>query len=116
NAFLFISNKGRERVQRLAENTAYLRAKLKQMGFIVIGDDDSPVVPVKIGLGSKMSALARFARDRGLAAAVVGFPATYLSECRLRLCVSASLTRETLDKIIDILSRIGDEIGIKYAL
>lgn len=29
-------------------NTRYFRKRLKQMGFIVYGSDDSPVVPIMI--------------------------------------------------------------------
>jgi len=37
---------GVERIKSLAENTKYFRRKLKEMGFIVFGSDDSPVVPM----------------------------------------------------------------------
>ncbi|RWS11178.1 putative serine palmitoyltransferase-like protein, partial [Dinothrombium tinctorium] len=93
---------GKERIRRLAENTAYFRAKLKQLGFVVIGDDHSPVVPLMIFIGAKLSAFVRLARSYGLAAVSVCFPATNLTGGRIRFCVSASHTLEMLDKVINI--------------
>ncbi|HMR78417.1 MAG TPA: hypothetical protein PKD61_25095, partial [Polyangiaceae bacterium] len=37
---------GRRRLDRLFENTRYFRMRLRQLGFAVMGQDDSPVVPV----------------------------------------------------------------------
>lgn len=37
---------GAERITQLARNTRYFRRRLLQMGFIVYGNDDSPVVPL----------------------------------------------------------------------
>ena len=39
---------GEKRIERLARNSRYFRRRLKQLGFIVYGSDDSPVVPVLI--------------------------------------------------------------------
>ena len=36
---------------------------------------------------------------RGIAGVAVGFPATKMTGCRLRFCVSASHTKEMLDKV-----------------
>ena len=47
--------KGQRRIRSLARNTVYFRKRLKQMGFIVIGNDDSPVVPLMLGFCSAIS-------------------------------------------------------------
>jgi serine palmitoyltransferase len=39
---------GKRRLRRLAFNARYLRAGLSKLGFIVIGDHDSPVVPLLV--------------------------------------------------------------------
>ncbi|XP_064091605.1 LOW QUALITY PROTEIN: serine palmitoyltransferase 2-like, partial [Macrobrachium nipponense] len=41
---------GKRRLNQLARNTQYFRRRIKHMGFIVIGNDDSPVVPVLLYL------------------------------------------------------------------
>lgn len=45
---------GIRRVRQLAENTRYFRARLKEMGFIIYGNDDSPVVPILLYMPGKV--------------------------------------------------------------
>ena len=45
---------GIQRIQRLAENTRYFRARLKEMGFIIYGNDSSPVVPILLYMPGKV--------------------------------------------------------------
>lgn len=46
---------GKERIEKLARNTRYFRQKLVQLGFIIYGHDDSPVVPLLICFCSKIA-------------------------------------------------------------
>jgi serine palmitoyltransferase len=46
---------GHRRIRQLSENTRYFRQKLVNMGFIVIGNNDSPVVPVMLYMMSKVA-------------------------------------------------------------
>jgi hypothetical protein len=39
---------------QLAHNTRYFRRRLKQMGLIIYGNDDSPVVPLLVYMFSKI--------------------------------------------------------------
>jgi serine palmitoyltransferase len=41
-------------VQQLAENTRYFRRRLKEMGFIIYGNEDSPVVPLMLYMPAKI--------------------------------------------------------------
>lgn len=45
---------GIRRIRQLAENTRYFRARLKEMGFIIYGNDDSPVVPILLYMPGKV--------------------------------------------------------------
>lgn len=45
---------GIRRVRQLAKNTRYFRARLKEMGFIIYGNDDSPVVPILLYMPGKV--------------------------------------------------------------
>ena len=49
------SNEGIRRIKQLAENTKYFRDKLIKMGFIVYGNQASPVVPVMLYMPSKIA-------------------------------------------------------------
>ena len=49
-------SRGKKRSKQLVENTRHFRNRLKQMGFIVYGDNASPVVPMMIYMPSKLLA------------------------------------------------------------
>uniref|UniRef100_A0A8C2DLB0 serine C-palmitoyltransferase n=1 Tax=Cyprinus carpio TaxID=7962 RepID=A0A8C2DLB0_CYPCA len=89
------------KVRQLSENTRYLRSRLKEMGFIIYGNQDSPVVPLLLYLPGKVGAFSRAMLKRKIGVVVVGFPATPIAEARARFCVSAAHTREMLDKVIN---------------
>ena len=103
------------RIRRLARNTRFFRARLKQMGFVVSGDDASPVVPLMLFMPSVIVPFVKMCRARGVASVAVGFPATRLVEERARFCLSAGHTKEMLDTVLDVIDEVGDYIGIKYA-
>jgi serine palmitoyltransferase len=41
-------NEGAKRIEQLARNSIYFREKLIEMGFIVYGNRDSPVIPLML--------------------------------------------------------------------
>ena len=51
-----IQGPGLKRLRDLRENTNYFRKSLHDMGFIVFGDDDSPVVPMMLYFPAKLGA------------------------------------------------------------
>uniref|UniRef100_A0AAY4DZN0 serine C-palmitoyltransferase n=1 Tax=Denticeps clupeoides TaxID=299321 RepID=A0AAY4DZN0_9TELE len=91
------TNLGRERLQQLSENTTYFRRRLHEMGFIIYGNEDSPVVPMMLYMPAKIGAFGREMLKRNIGTVVVGFPATPIIESRARFCISAAHTREMLD-------------------
>uniref|UniRef100_A0A146UBA2 serine C-palmitoyltransferase n=1 Tax=Fundulus heteroclitus TaxID=8078 RepID=A0A146UBA2_FUNHE len=109
------STEGIRRIRQLAENTRYFRAKLKDMGFIIYGDDDSPVVPVLLYMPGKVVAFAREMLARKIGVVVVGFPATPITEARARFCLSASHTREMLDQVLHHMNEVGDLLCLKFS-
>lgn len=46
---------GQRRLVQLARNSRYFRQKLRQLGLIVYGNDDSPVVPVLLFMPAKIA-------------------------------------------------------------
>ncbi|XP_072558759.1 serine palmitoyltransferase 2b [Paramormyrops kingsleyae] len=106
---------GQERIQRLADNTTYFRRKLREMGFIIYGNNDSPVVPVMLYMPAKIGAFSREMLKRNIGVVVVGFPATPIIESRARFCVSAAHTRDMLDVALSAISEVGDLLQLKYS-
>eukprot|EP00794_Sanderia_malayensis_P020494 gene20494-22510_t len=106
---------GQRRLKQLRTNCKYFRQKVAQMGFIIYGHDDSPVVPILIYMPAKIAAFSREMLKRDIAVVVVGFPATPIIESRTRICLSAAHTREMVDKVLTALDEVGDIIQLKYS-
>lgn len=49
------TNEGQKRIETLARNTRYFRQRIEQMGIIIHGNEDSPVVPILVYLYSKIA-------------------------------------------------------------
>ncbi|XP_041866627.1 serine palmitoyltransferase 3 [Melanotaenia boesemani] len=109
------STEGIRRIRQLAENTRYFRAKLKEMGFIIYGNDASPVVPILLYMPGKVVAFAREMLERKIGVVVVGFPATPITEARARFCVSAAHTRDMLNQVLHHLNEVGDLLCLKFS-
>ncbi len=74
-----------ERVRRLADNTRYFRRRLKQMGLVVYGDDDCPVITVLLLVPAKVRAFVEeMIRQYGINTVAVAFPAVPLTTPRAR--------------------------------
>jgi len=105
---------GAKKLLQLRENSNYFRNKLKEMGFIIFGNADSPIVPLMLYHPTKFIAFSRQMLKRGIAAVVVGYPATDKNTGRARFCLSAGHTREDLDRALGEISEVGDIIMLKY--
>ncbi|XP_075060064.1 serine palmitoyltransferase 3-like isoform X2 [Mixophyes fleayi] len=106
---------GLQRMHQLAENTRYFRQRLRDLGFIIYGNEDSPVVPVLLYMPGKVGAFARHMLERKIGVVVVGFPATPIAEARARFCISAAHTKEMLDTVLDAIDEMGDFLRLKYS-
>ncbi|XP_057370933.1 serine palmitoyltransferase 2-like [Daphnia carinata] len=109
------TDEGQRRLVQLSRNSRYFRQKLRQLGLIVYGNDDSPVVPVLLFMPAKIAATSRELIKRGVASVSVGFPATRITESRSRFCISASHTKEMLDKAIEAMDEVADLLRLKYS-
>ncbi|KOX80375.1 Serine palmitoyltransferase 2 [Melipona quadrifasciata] len=106
---------GKRRTKQLARNTRYFRRRLNQIGVIIYGNEDSPVVPMLVYLFSKIGAVVRTLTTYNIAAVGVGFPATPLMEGRIRFCLSAAHTKQQLDYVLLHIERLADSLGLRYS-
>lgn len=109
------TGQGLERLVKLRRNSLYFRSKLKKLGFIVYGDDFSPVVPLLVFVVAKLALFGRMMEEAGIGVVIVGFPATPIESSRVRFCLSASHTIEQLDKVIQEIDRLGDMLILKHS-
>ncbi|XP_044516655.1 serine palmitoyltransferase 3 [Gracilinanus agilis] len=104
---------GIQRIRQLAQNTKYFRKRLNEMGFIIYGNEESPVIPLLLYMPSKVAAFSRKLLKRKIGTVVVGFPATPLVEARARFCMSSSHTQEMLDRVLKEIDDLGDLLNLK---
>ncbi|XP_017794359.1 PREDICTED: serine palmitoyltransferase 2 isoform X1 [Habropoda laboriosa] len=109
------TDEGKKRTKQLARNTRYFRRKLNQIGVIIYGNEDSPVVPMLVYLFSKIGAVVRTLTTHNIAAVGVGFPATPLMEGRIRFCLSAAHTKQQLDYVLSHIEKLADSLGLRYS-
>ncbi|CAK8698203.1 unnamed protein product [Clavelina lepadiformis] len=109
------TEEGRNRIKQLAKNSKTFRQGLKKIGYIVYGNDDSPVVPTMIYLPCKIGAYGREMLQRGFAVVVVGFPATPIVESRVRFCMSAALTDEQIEKALKAAEDVARVLKLDYS-
>ncbi|PON68863.1 Pyridoxal phosphate-dependent transferase [Parasponia andersonii] len=108
------TNRGAQKLARIRENSNFFRSELQKMGFEVLGDNDSPIMPIMLYNPAKIPAFSRECLSQNVAVVTVAFPATPLLLARARICISASHSREDLVKALEVISRVGDLVGIKY--
>jgi len=112
---IMYSEEGLGRVKALARNSKYFRKRLQQMGFIVYGHDDSPVIPMLLFMPAKVRAFVLECAKFNVATVTVGFPATKITEERVRFCMCAGHTKEMIDEALDVIDKVGDYMNIKYS-
>jgi glycine C-acetyltransferase len=102
-----------ELVDRLWENTRYFKAEMKRLGFDT-GASTTPITPVMLGEAPLAQQFSRklFDAERGVFAMAIGFPTVPKGKARIRVMVSASHSREDLDKGLEIFSKVGKELGV----
>lgn len=107
---------GAKKLLQLRENSNYFRARLQQLGFLILGNNDSPIIPLMLYHPGKFSAFSRQLLKRGIAAVVVSAPATTMLTGRARFCLSAGHTKEDLDYALKAIDEIGNDCDLKYLL
>ena len=89
---------GKRKIAQLRKNSISLRTKFIDAGCHVLGDLESPVIPVMIYHPAKIKDISRICLKNGVAIVVVGYPACPIDACRIRFCVSAGHTDEDIEK------------------
>ncbi|KAF7997601.1 hypothetical protein HCN44_006172 [Aphidius gifuensis] len=109
------TNNGRLRIKQLSRNTRYFRRRLEQIGVIIYGNEDSPVIPMLGYLYSKLTSTVRTLLTRRIATVGVAFPGTQMGLGRIRFCLSAAHTKEQLDYVLQNIEEVADLIGLRYS-
>jgi len=98
-------------ISGLHEKTAQMRKRLLEAGFD-LGSSQSPIIPIYVREPKTLFAFGRGLYENGIFSVTIAFPAVKLSEGRLRFILNASHTQAQIDRTLEILKKVGGELGI----
>jgi glycine C-acetyltransferase len=100
-----------ERMQNLWDNTKYFKQGLASAGFNT-GASETPITPVVVGEARLAHQLSAGLFEEGVLATGIGFPTVAEGKARVRTIVTATHTREQLDRALEVFLRVGRRLGI----
>lgn len=100
-----------QRLKALWDVTNYALTRFKEEGF-EIGDTESPIIPLYIRDMEKTFAVTAIAFERGVFINPVVPPACAPSDTLVRYALMATHTKEQVDRSVEILKGIFQELGI----
>lgn len=100
-----------EHTEQLWHNAKYFKKALKDLGFD-IGISETPITPVMIGNDAKTMAFSKALLEEGVFVSGIVFPTVAKNKGRCRVMISASHTKEDLDKAIEAFKKVGQTLNV----
>jgi len=100
-----------ELVTRLRDNVAYFRAGLRRIGYRPL-DGESAIVPIIVGETAFAIAMSDALLKRGVFVTGFGYPVVPEGTARIRVQMSAKLTREEMDRALAAFATVGKDVGL----
>src|SRR3954463_111563 len=105
-----------ELIDKLWENTKYFKKELGGLGFNIGGKttpaSETPITPIIIGDGRATMEFSRELFKEGVFGTGIAFPTVPEGKARIRTIMTATHTRQQLDKALEVLGRVGKRMGI----
>ncbi|MBM3772264.1 MAG: glycine C-acetyltransferase [Acidimicrobiia bacterium] len=98
-------------IARLWDNTGFFKAGLAALGFDT-GLSESPITPVIVGDAALAMTLSDRLFAQGVFAQGIGFPTVPRGKARVRTIVTATHTRDQLQRALDAFAEVGRELGV----
>lgn len=98
-------------VQRLRDNTAYFRKELERLGFKPL-EGESAIIPIIVGDTAFAIAMSDQLLKKGVFVTGFGFPVVPEGTARIRVQISAKLTKEEMDRALAAFSDVGKAVGL----
>src|SRR5262245_29981497 len=99
-----------ERMANLWNNTRYFKQGLKSAGFDT-GVSETPITPVMAGEAKRAHEFSRALFEEGVLATGIGFPTVPEGKARVRTIVTATHTRDELDRALEVFRRVARRLG-----
>lgn len=100
-----------ERIGQLWSNTRFYQEGLRANGFST-GASETPITPIMVGEAATAHAFSRALFEEGLFATGIGYPTVPEGKARVRTIVTATHSRELLERAIEILTRVARRMKI----
>jgi 8-amino-7-oxononanoate synthase len=100
-----------ERIERLWENSRFMKEGLDALGFDT-GRTESPIIPIVVGGLENCLQFATWLREAGVFVNPVAPPAVPAGRCLIRLSITAGHTREQLAQGLATLEEGGRRFGL----
>jgi 8-amino-7-oxononanoate synthase len=100
-----------ERLERLWENSRFMKQSLDALGFDT-GKTETPIIPIIVGGLERCFGFAHWLRDAGVFVNPVAPPAVPAGRCLIRVSVTAGHTREQLVQALARLEEGGRRFGL----
>jgi len=100
-----------ERIRNLWDNTKYFKQGLAAAGFNT-GMSETPITPVIVGEAKTAHQLSAALFEEGVLATGIGFPTVPEGKARVRTIVTATHTRQELDRALEVFTRVGKRMAI----
>jgi glycine C-acetyltransferase len=96
---------------RLWDNSRHFKQGLLELGFDT-GKSETPITPVMCGEADVAMRLSDMLLEAGVFAQGIGFPTVPRGRARVRTIVTATHTREELDRALEAFADAGRRLGL----
>lgn len=96
---------------RLEKNTNYFRSKMSKVGFDIL-DGVHPIVPIMLYDSLLAQKMAKEMLDQGIYVIGFYFPVVPKGKARIRVQISAAMTKHHLDKAINAFTKVGKKLEL----
>jgi len=105
-----------QRIEKLWENTRFWKKELALLGFDIGGRttpaSETPITPIIIGDGKRTMEFSRELFKDGVLGTGITFPTVPEGKARIRTIMTATHTRDELDRALNMLGKVGKRMGI----
>jgi glycine C-acetyltransferase len=103
-------------IEQLWANTRYWKKELGGLGFNIGGVNtpasETPITPIIVGDGRLTMDFSRELFNEGVLGTGIAFPTVPEGKARIRTIMTATHTRDQMDRALEVLKRVGKKMGI----
>ena len=97
--------------EKLFENTRLFAERIKEIGLDVM-DRGAPIIPVMLYDEHKAVEMAKRMMEKGVYVVAFSYPVVPKGKARIRTQLSAALSREDIEYIVDCFRQVKEEMGL----